>query len=253
MTMRYVMIIISLGFISQNIQAQSTDIIKFKDKSEYRGNIKEYKEGEYLKVEVGGTLITIDENQLANIKEIGFDKLSIYSNKRGFWKELQVGMSVGQSNGFRGNESHPVINVVSGYQFNQYLGVGLGSGYQHFSRINIVPIYASLRGDLLSNQIAPFYYFNLGYAIGIDKKDGIFFDDDLKMKGGFLLGSGLGLRFKLKKSYLTTSVGYKLQKSRSEREFSPIFFDTRFAPGGDESIIEKRTYKRMEIKIGIGF
>jgi len=38
-----------------------------------------------------------------------------------------------------------------------------------------------------------------------------------------------------------------------QREFTPIFFDSRFAPSGEESITEKRTYKRVELKIGIGF
>ncbi len=182
-----------------------------------------------------------------------FDKLNYYDNERGLWHELQVGISVGQSNSFTSQEAYPLIYAVSGYQFNQFLGIGLGTGYQSFSNINIVPIYVSLRGDLLNTRIAPFYYANLGYGIGVKKGDDFFFGDEEKAKGGLLLGSGFGVKFKFRRTFLTTSIGYKLQKSSMKREFTPIFFDSRFAPSGGESITEKRTYKRIEVKIGIGF
>ncbi len=254
--MRTVIRIIVLSFFVFDAGAQENktkDIITFNDGSEYRGNIQAFKQGEYVKIMVGGNLVSIDKTEYNNIKKIGFDKLDFYEN-RGFWKELQLGLSVGQSNSYSNDESYPSVNVAGGYQFSQLTGVGLGSGYQQFSQINIVPIYGILQGDLINdNRVTPYYYANLGYGIGIKQKNDFSFGDSNKARGGLLFGSGLGIRFNLKNAFLTTSMGYKLQKSNIKREFEPVFFDTRFAPSGDESITERRTYNRVEIEIGIGF
>ena len=233
-------------------ESKPKDIIKFNDGSEYRGRITEFVDGEYLVIEVGSQSVKVDGEQFQSIKDIGFDKLNFYENPDGFWYEAQFGVTVGQSNDFSNTEEYPLIMALSGYQFHRLIGVGLGAGYQSYSNINIVPIFATLRGDLMKHRIAPFYYLDAGYGIGVNKGDDFFFGEEETAKGGFLFASGIGARFKLRKTYLTTSVGWRTQKSTIRRQFGPFPFDS-FFPAGEEVFTEKRSYRRVEIRIGIGF
>ena len=242
-----------LAMVSQ-IEAQSkkpTDVVKFKDNGEFRGEIIEYKKGEYLKMDIGGRIETIDGDQLQNIKDIGFDKLDYYSNHQSFWYELQLSLNMGKSNSWSSTETMPQVGVAAGYQFHPLLGVGIGSGYQVFSNVKIIPVYASFRGDFFENRITPFYYADLGYGIGMKRNDTFFADE--KTKGGLLMGTGLGLRLNFKRTYLSTSLGFRYQAAAVTRDFQQIFFDTRFGPGGEETFVENRKYKRAELKVSIGF
>ncbi|MDA0195432.1 MAG: hypothetical protein O2887_05425 [Bacteroidetes bacterium] len=232
------------------------DVIKFKDGSEYRGKITEYVADQRIIIEVAGNSITVDGEDFANIKDIGFDKLGYKNKSRGLWHEMNLGVTVGKSNDFSTAEAHPSILVINGFQFNRFLGVGLGTGYQVHNQLNIIPVYASFRGDVLDSRVTPFYYLDAGYGFGVKKGDNVYFNNEVDVKGGFLVSPGAGVRIKLKKTYLTTSVGYKLQNSQVKR--SNNFYDWRFpadfaSPMGEgDSSTEKRLYKRVEIRIGIG-
>jgi len=244
-----------------NVVAQESkpkDLIKFKDGSEYRGRIVEYLENQKLIIEVAGNPITIVGEHFENIKEIGFDKLRYKNKTRGLWYELNLGLTVGKSNDNGSAEAYPSILAVTGYQFNRFAGVGFGTGYQSHSLVNIVPFYATFRGDILDSRVTPFYYLDAGYGFGYQKSDDTYFNNKVKVKGGLLFGPGGGVRFKMKKMYFTASLGYKLQKSQVKRI---NFYDWRWGftsnnvtiSGSDPSSTEKRLYKRAEIRIGIGF
>jgi len=256
--MRTILIILfAIGiFTSIAQESKLKDIIKFKDGSEYRGRITEYVENKRIIIEVAGNSITVDGEAFANIKDLGFDKLGYKDKSRGLWHEMNLGVTVGKSNDFSTAEAHPSILVINGFQFNRFLGVGLGTGYQNHNQVNIIPVYASFRGDVLDSRVTPFYYLDAGYGFGIKKSKNVFFNNEVDVKGGFLVSPGAGVRIKLKKTYLTTCVGYKLQNSLIKR--SPNFYNWRFLPdfaspvGEGDSSTEKRLYKRVEIRIGIG-
>ncbi|MEQ9425232.1 MAG: hypothetical protein RJQ09_12485 [Cyclobacteriaceae bacterium] len=252
----FVLVILALPLCIR-AQEKPKDLIKFNGGARVHGIIKEYVEGQYMIVNVGGEDVRIEGGHFDEIKDIKFGDLNYERHTRGMWYEFDFGLNFGKSNSWSGTESYPSLHLISGYQFNQFVGLGLGTGFQSLSNVNIIPTYATFRGDIFDTRIAPFYYVDAGYGFGVNKDDDIFFGDEVDSKGGLMFSPGLGVRFKLKKIYLTTSLGYKLQKASVERRYDNVWWGWSTSsigpPSGEEIYNEKRTYKRVEFRIGIGF
>ena len=52
-----------------------------------------------------------------------------------------------------------------GYQFNPYLCLGIGVGFEYWTVKNAyVPIYVDFRVNMMKTKFAPVWYINLGYS-----------------------------------------------------------------------------------------
>ena len=94
------------------------------------------------------------------------------------------------------------IATTHGYQFNQYMfvGVGVGLNYFHDSECLNVPIFADLRGTLPINntKIAPYVDMRIGYSVA-----------DIE---GFYFNPSVGVRFGVgKDAGISFGIGYELQ------------------------------------------
>jgi len=230
-----------LGFAQKKT---SKDLIRFKDGSQLRGEISEYIRGKSVTILIDEKKRQIHDDEFQSIRDIDFDHYNYFDKIRAVWYEVNFGITTGKSSEFNVAENYPFINGI-------VTGIGLGSGYQGLSNINVVPLYASFRGDFFHTRVTPFYYTNLGYGIGLKRNDSFFFGEDQKVKGGLLFSIGMGLKIKLKKSYISASMGYRLQRSKTESISTNTFLFNR--PPAENRSVEERAFKKLEIKVGIGF
>lgn len=139
------------------------------------------------------------------------------------------------------------IHTINGYQFNQYLGAGLGLGVNKYGNYLAMPIYANVKGYILDQQITPFYFGDIGYgfAWNTDKNEEVFELDNVT--GGLYWQLGLGYQFNFYSNSLVLTLGYINQHSKADYVYyRPWDID-------DVEISEKRILRRLNFSIGFLF
>ena len=132
-------------------------------------------------------------NQINRIPTVGTDheQKQFLLMQKGFWGAIEA--MTGISTHFSGhNMGLAEIDVTAGYMFNQFfrIGGGLGARYyidqgdlrRHKSAWGL-PIYASARGNMMSNiyrRTIPYWDITIGGSL----KDGFFFRPTLGLKIG---------------------------------------------------------------------
>lgn len=97
--------------------------------------------------------------------------------------------------GNKATEFYTGISTSHGYQFNPYLYIGGGLGYQHCSRFssNIFSPFVHGRGDFRFGHLTPFGEIRLGY--NLTNGGGIYFSPNIgyRFNWGRKLGINIGL------------------------------------------------------------
>ena len=103
------------------------------------------------------------------------------------------------------------FQTVNGYRFNQYLFTGAGIGIDLYATQTMIPLFASIRGDLSATaSIIPFYFIDGGYAVNITQNSATSTD----FRGGLLYAGGIGVKIPLNRSAgFLVSFGYRYQTS----------------------------------------
>jgi len=215
MKMHLTILILAL-FFSFSATAQSTqeDVIYLKNGSMYRGTIIEQVPNVSFKIEIaGGTVIFVKADDVTSVtKESKHIDESVYIRRRdrpvhvfqyrptGYFFEAQLEAEIPEA-GFR---------LMNGYKFNQYgyLGLGLGvdgvisdlHGNSDYAGAYL-PIYVYYGGDILHQQITPFYSVEAGYAWRPDMLGSSGEEyyagsgGPIGGHGGFMAGAAIGVRF----------------------------------------------------------
>jgi len=153
------------------------DIVHLKDGSEFRGKIIEYKHDEYLKMEIlGGQVVEFPAKQIRKViqqpfGQAGFVQKIIKTHEyrfreRGIYNETYVNLPQGYDSWGDWNVGLG-IHHVTGYQFNRWIGAGMGIGFDGYdigAGENIIPVYAEARGYFMKKNTTPFYSVALGYG-----------------------------------------------------------------------------------------
>lgn len=232
---------------------QYIDIVHLKDGSEFRGKIIEYKHGEYLKMEIlGGQIVEFPAKQIKKTVQQPYGD-SAYVPKvvktreyrfreSGIYNETSVQFPNGLNSWSTWISGIGVHHVV-GYQYNRWIGGGIGLGFETFypgyGEV-IVPLYAEARGYLMKKNVTPFYSVSLGYgfAPNIDVSE----VNRIGGRGGLLFNPNLGYRFGASDgSNFTLSLGYRLQKASFTEENWEGTFKRNY------------TYNRVNLKLGLLF
>ena len=88
-------------------------------------------------------------------------------------------------------------NGIFGYEFNNHLAFGVGTGLI-YSDYSYIPLYISLRGDITKKQIAkgitPYYSIDFGYNVSLDRSwsyiQGVLFSPEFGIKANkFYIGT----------------------------------------------------------------
>lgn len=158
-----------------------------------------------------------------------------------FYHEFRGGLLIGEEN------ASGTIHTINGYQFNQFLGTGLGVGLNKFGNYLTVPIYATVKGYIQDKKVSPFYYGDIGYGLAwhSNKNDDVFELDNVK--GGLYWQLGLGYQINFYNSSLVLSLGYVNQGSQADY--------TYYRPWdlSDVEVTEKRLLRRFNLSVGFLF
>lgn len=157
-----------------------------------------------------------------------------------FYHELRGGLLFGDEN------VSGTINTINGYQFNQYLGTALGIGMNKYGNYITLPIYASIKGYILDQKVAPFYFGDVGYgfAWNTNSAEDAFVVENVK--GGLYWQLGAGYQFNFYNSALVLSLGYINQHSSADYTYK------YWAVDGVE-VSEKRLLRRVNFSVGFLF
>lgn len=228
-----------MGFSQQD---SYLTIVKLKDGSVLEGKLTEFKDGEFIKMNIGDNLITIKYESIKSIKHKNLDFARSYNfEEKGFYHHSSLGLMPGflsARNLVLGLE----MNHTSGYQFNRWIGAGLNLGINNFNPVSREIFYSlagEARGYLLAKNISPYYVVKAGY--GFINKGSNF----IEASGGYFLNPGAGIRFGgSKTANFTAEIGLVFQKAYLKQE----------SGWWDRSILEKRVrYQRFCMKIGMLF
>lgn len=101
------------------------------------------------------------------------------------------------------------FQTVNGYRFNQYLFTGIGVAADLYATQTIVPVFASIRGDVVKKGVfVPFYFLDGGYGIDITSST-----TDINYKSGIMFAAGLGFKVPINNGPgFLVSFGYRLQQ-----------------------------------------
>ncbi len=141
------------------------------------------------------------------------------------------------------------LQTINGYQFNKYLGAGLGLGINKYENYITMPIYLQLKGYLYEKKVSPFYYGDIGYgfAWNTNKYDNNF--EIVNVNGGLYWQLGLGYQVNFHSSSMIFTLGYISQNTSAE------YIDSRpwMRNNNDVDISEKRILRRIAFSVGFLF
>jgi hypothetical protein len=133
--------------------------------------------------------------------------------------------------------SFSALHYVAGYQFNQYIGAGIGAGVDLYEPA-FFPLYVDLRGNLNIRNKTFFYSLQSGYSLSEDdiaKKT-----DAAEYEGGLMIYPAVGIRFPTRgKTDILVELGYRNQ-------WAKMTF-----PWNED--VDKIQYRRYVVRLGFGF
>ena len=193
--MRYITLILFSLFVAtisfcQDDDTPRRDLVVLTNHSQLEGEIIEVSK-RWVVIKVGNVPFTIHKTKVASIYHQGeiisflpLDKTIAKKRvnrmegvpeyrlvpqknpeKRGFYNVTYANFGISEVGGVG-------IENISGYQWNQYSGVGLGVAYQQLGYYNdsrVFPIYTEYRGYFGKRKVCG--YYNLAYGINIPLRD----------------------------------------------------------------------------------
>ena len=160
---------------------------------------------------------------------------------KSFYHELRGSLLFGEENTSVG------LQTINGYQFNKYLGTGLGIGLNKYGNYVTLPIYAQVKGYLLNRKVSPYYFGDIGYGFAWKSADSDAYFDVMKVTGGLYWQLGLGYQVNFSNSAMTFSLGYINQDSKAEYTYlRPWTID-------DVEVSESRVLRRVAFSVGFLF
>ncbi len=250
--------------------------IYLKDGGVYYGEILEYEQDSHvmIKLEDGATLV-IDQrdidhigyegeemlNQTRRVRERRVRSKPVYAfrergtfhctsfafsfGRRDVGNDILIDPFGGGGGSLQGEKTAIGFNIqhVSGYQFNRWVGTGLGVSYDGYDLEEgeaMLTLFGHYRAYLTKKIVSPFVSMNVGYGFALtNSNQGI-----VEAEGGLMLHPELGLRLGASaKANFTMTVGYRIQDA---------FYTQEFPFNGD---IEYRDlqYRRFYFSLGLLF
>ena len=238
----FVLLFLLTSHLAFGQQDDYITIVKLKDGSVFEGQLKEYVDGEYIRMDVGENQITIKQSSIKYIKHKNLGAIKAYSfNERGLYHHSSIGFLPGFI-----SAGNPVLGIgidhSSGFMFSRLLGAGLNLGVHNYdpsSKEVFYTLSAEMRGYLMPKNFSPYYVLRAGY--GFTHAGQTF----LEANGGFEANPALGLRFTGNGgANLTAEIGMMFQNAYFKEQ----------TEWWDRSILEKDVrYQRFNLKIGILF
>jgi hypothetical protein len=238
---------------SQAQQRHVEDVLYLRNGSIIRGKIIEQVVGDYVKIEImGGSVFVFDESEIDQITVESALYRSITIKLR---KELipisyrtraiyhLVSFDLGFARDQWGVFATSNLRYRTGYYFNRYLSLGLGSGFDFYEDgAMMIPLFADVRGDLFQKAVSPHYFLNLGYGFAGARGWSM-----NRLDGGLMgqIGGGIKINTRRKYEWLLTS-GFRFQQTYQE-------FDLWTGRAEPVRVQGNLRYNRIFFEIAMGF
>lgn len=158
-----------------------------------------------------------------------------------FFHEVKGSLLFGEDNlGF-------ALQTINGYQFNRYIGTGLGLGVNKYGNYLAMPIYANIKGYIYDKKVSPFYFGDVGYGFAWNTNSNENFYNVDNVEGGLYWQVGMGYQFNFYNSALVLSLGYINQHSKADY----VYYD-QWGSSNIE-VNEKRILRRFAFSVGFSF
>jgi len=126
------------------------------------------------------------------------------------------------------------IRTVNGYQFNEYLSLGIGIGIDKYKEETLLPITFEERTTILKGKVSPVFTVNVGYAVGLND-----------VKGGLVINPQIGIKI-----YITKNIAYLFNVGYKWKDQEVTYFDYLFS---NNYKTENAYYQFITISTGFAF
>ena len=238
------------------LQAQESadyyDVIYLKDGSEYRGQIIAFDPQQITIKWLGGhgqVFLRADIQKVIQepINSSGKHKKPYEFKEQGIYKAIFASFTGGTAAWNDVFAKGIGMKGVVGYQWNRWMGTGLGFGVETYYPTQgemLYPLFLELRGYFNESNASFYYSLASGYSFAIKNEEAGISD----AKGGLLFHPALGLRLGgSANANFTIDVGVQLQKARFTRAYN------NWRGIGTEMQEYKMFYQRIAIRLGMLF
>ncbi len=192
-----------LSFLQMMAQegTSASDAVYMKNGSVFRGTIMDYIPGEQVQLQMtNGNMLLLDDKNVRKIIQGGADNKKNKVRKpyqfreKGVYHFTSGHINTGRSAYRNYNETGLGFTHTSGYQFNRWLGVGIGMGMDYYymdSGQRFLQTFAEARGYLMQKRMSPYYALSVGYGSAFQDED----RNIIEAKGGALIYPAMGFRF----------------------------------------------------------
>lgn len=226
------LLILPIVLLAQN---NTEDVVYKKDGGILRGEIVEYQEDNFLKIETAGRnlfVVMMDEVEKVTQEEIPGE---IHYKKSGYIN--RSGIETIRS----GDQSSLRLYTVNGYQFTPRFSTGIGIGYTPYNDpLLLIPFFVDFTYRILEANASPFIFLKAGYNFSSVSDDNLDVSDN---NGGLLFNPGIGLQFNLSNDlgwYI--NAGYNIDNSSYEIDL-----------WGPQTEQNKLSFRRVNFGIGLSF
>ncbi len=211
-------------------EKQSAKVVYLKDGSYIRGTVlQDWDDGSLQLQLFDGSEIFLHNDLISHVKKETGRTNYLQSG----FNQSSKGMYYGVHMNFYGAnkarmEWNPVARrygagaqVVAGYRFNRFIGVGLGVGFDGYGDY-FVPVSFEVRGFPLKKRFSPIYACQVGYGIPAGgEPDPNEQYVDIEREGGLMVYPSLGMRFETRRNVaFVFDVGVKLQNLTKTRQYN---------------------------------
>lgn len=146
----------------------------------------------------------------------GYSQIKEFVPLKGYKGSIELGFAAGA-----GETAHNrgEFLIVNGYQFNNRLSAGIGTGIQLWQLSNrvTIPIFADIEATFMKKIITPYTSIRVGYNINTQR-------EDFLPKEGVYFSPTIGFRWGMSEyNALKLGVGYLLQSSDIIRNYGSPF------------------------------
>ena len=172
-------------------RGQMEDVIYLKDETVTRGTILSRDE---IHIKIQTAEGNIHVYNVGDIIKINREpRFGSYNNKKpGYAHYTELGPLVAGKTTIDGVTTAAFsFQTVNGYRFRPCFFSGAGIGADLYATQTILPVFASVRGDLLnSGSLIPFYFADAGYGINITQNAA----NSTDFRGGAMYAAGAGVK-----------------------------------------------------------
>jgi hypothetical protein len=225
-------LLLSVISLSTFAQTQKEDVVYLKNGSVVRGEIVEQIPNQTIKIEIQGGSIFV--YQISEIEKMTREEPKNTGKQRNA-SSLTLSTGFFGKVNFQGGgiDAGIGLNVIGGYRFNDYLSLGLGTGYNQYINSlfsyyynglsynwnyyhgGFIPLYVDFKVNMTKTKFSPYWQMDAGYGFSVNRFG----------KGGYMLGSSVGCDYKLDNRHII-SLGFNWLMQNTT--YTPYYYTQRY-------------------------